>query len=209
MLYTGSVGVTLVFWLLGSIATLAGTFVFIEYGLTIPRWALSSSDTKIFTPRSGGEFNYLNYLIKSPKFLASCIYGVTFVLIGNAAANALSFASHLVSVSGHYDAIDGTPSRKVSNIVRGVAIGTMTAVCLLHGIWRRAGIAVNNVFALFKLLMLLMIIILGFMSIGGKVFHTPSPAADNLSPNNSFKNAQGSAYGYAEAYLAIVFTFGG
>jgi amino acid transporter len=209
MLDTRSVGITLIFWLLGSIATLAGTLVFIEYGLTIPRWSVSASDTKIFTPRSGGEFNYLNYLIKKPKFLASCVYGVTFVLVGNAAANALSFASHLVSTSTHYDAIDGTPSRTTSNMVRGIAIGTMTAVCLLHGIWRRAGIAVNNVFAIFKLLMLLMIIILGFMSIGGKVFHTHPPAAANLSPSHSFKNKQTDPYGYASAYLAVVFSFGG
>ncbi|KAH8593103.1 amino acid/polyamine transporter I [Bisporella sp. PMI_857] len=205
---THSVGFTLIFWLLGSIATLAGTFVFIEYGLTIPRWQLSSSDTKIFTPRSGGEFNYLNYLLKTPKFFASCVYGVTFVLIGNAAANALSFAAHVVTASGD-DVYHGASSEKVSNTVRGIAVATMTAVCLLHGIWRRAGIWVNNMFAIFKLLMLLIIIILGFMSIGGKVFDTPPPVSDNLSPSNSFKNAQTDAYGYAEAYLSIVFTFGG
>ena len=205
---TRSVGVTLIFWLLGSIAAFAGTLVFIEYGLTIPRWSLTLNNEKIFTPRSGGEFNYLNYLIKTPKFFASCVYGVIFVVIGNAAANALSFASHIVTASG-YDAIDGIPSKGVSNTVRGVAVATMTAVCLLHGIWRRAGIAVNNAFAIFKLLMLLMIIILGLVSIGGGVFDAPPPAADNLAPSNSFKNAQTGAYGYAEAYLGVVFAYGG
>jgi amino acid transporter len=205
---TRSVGFALIFWLLGSIATLAGTFVFIEYGLTIPRWSLSSSDTKIFTPRSGGEFYYLNYLLKTPKFFASCVYGITFVLIGNAAANALSFASHVVTASGD-NVYGGTPSKRVSNMVSGIAVATMTGVCLLHGIWRRAGIMVNNMFVFFKLLMLLMIIILGFMSIGGKVFNTPPPVSDNLAPNQSFKNAHTEAYGYAEAYLGIVFAFGG
>jgi amino acid transporter len=205
---THSVGFTVIFWLLGSIATIAGTLVFIEYGLTIPRWQVSSFDRKIFTPRSGGEFNYLNYLLKTPRFFASCVYGITFILIGNAASNALSFASHVVTASGS-DVYRGTPSKKVSNTVRGVAIATITAVCLLHGIWRRAGIVVNNMFALFKLLMLLMIIILGFMSIGGKVFDTPPSISDNLAPSKSFKNTQADAYGYAEAYLSIVFAFGG
>ena len=104
---------------------------------------------------------------------------------------------------------DGTPSKRISNMVSGIAVVTMTGVCLLHGIWRRAGIVVNNTFAFFKLLMLLMIIILGFMSIGGKVFNTSPPVSDNLTPSKSFKNAQTEAYGYAEAYLSVVFAFGG
>jgi hypothetical protein len=129
---TRSVGVTLIFWLLGSIATIAGTLVFIEYGLTIPRWYLTSSDAKVYTPHSGGEFNYLNYVVKKPKFFVTCIYGITFILIGNAAANALSFASHVITASGN-DVYNDTPSRRVSNMVRGIAVGTMTAVYLLHG----------------------------------------------------------------------------
>lgn len=204
---TKSVGFTLIFWLLGSIATMAGTLVFIEYGLTVPRWEFNG--VKIFTPRSGGEFNYVNYLIKKPKFFASCVYGITFILIGNASANALSFASHVLSASGHTEIYAASPPRYLGNLVSGIAVGTMILVCLMHGIWRRLGIAVNNVFALFKLLMLLMIIILGFMSIGGKVFGTPPPVSDNLAPSNSFKNAQKETYGYAEAYLAVIFAFGG
>lgn len=206
---TKSVGFTLIFWLLGSIATLAGTFVFIEYGLSVPRWEFNGQ--KIFTPRSGGEFNYLNYLLKKPNFFASCVYGVTFVLIGNAAANALSFATHVLTAAGYTELSSSTisPSKQVGNWDRGIALGTMTIVCLMHGIWRRLGIAVNNVFAFVKLLLLLLIIILGFLSIGGTVFNTKSPAATNLSPNNSFKGVEKGAYGYANAYLSIVFAFGG
>lgn len=202
-----SVGFVLIFWLLGSISTMAGTLVFIEYGLSIPRWEFNGRE--ISTPRSGGEFNYLNYLLKKPKFFASCVYGITFILIGNASANALSFASHLLSASGHTEVYAASPPRYLGNWVRGIAVGTMTVVCLMHGIWRRLGIAVNNVFALFKLLMLLLIIILGFMSIDGKVFGTPPPVSENLAPSNSFKNPRKEAYGYAEAYLAVIFAFGG
>ncbi|KAH8703794.1 amino acid/polyamine transporter I [Talaromyces proteolyticus] len=204
---TQSVGFTLIFWLLGSIATIAGALVFIEYGLSIPRWEFNGA--KIFTPRSGGEFNYLTYLVKKPKFFASCVYGITFIIIGHASANSLSFASHVLSASGYTEVYDTSPPRYLGNWVRGIAIGTMILVCLMHGIWRRLGIAVNNVFALIKLLMLLLIILLGFMSIGGNVFKTPPPDSENLSPTNSFKNPQKEAYGYAEAYLAVIFAFGG
>jgi hypothetical protein len=57
--------------------------------------------------------------------------------------------------------------------------------------------------------MLLMIIILGFASIGGKTFNTAPPAAHNFATSESFKNAAKEPYGYAEAYLNIVFDFGG
>ncbi|KAH8671838.1 amino acid/polyamine transporter I [Tricladium varicosporioides] len=204
---TRSVGYTLIFWLLGSLATMAGTFVFIEYGLTIPRWEINGR--KVFTPRSGGEFNYLNYLVKKPKFLASCMFGIAFILIGNASANALSFASHVLAAAGKSRIYDDSPPADLANLARVIAIATMTGVCFLHGIWRKLGIAINNLFALFKILILLLVIILGFVSIGGTVFGTQSPAGDNFAPNKSFKNAQDQPYGFAQAYLSVVFAFGG
>jgi amino acid transporter len=204
---TNSVGLTLIFWFFGSIATVAGTLVFIEYGLTIPRWDLNGQ--KIFTPRSGGEFNYINYLMKKPKFFASCVYAIPFILVGNAAANALSFASHVAEASG-YDILTGTPSQKDMNMVRGIALGTMTAVCILHGIWRRLGIVINNVFAGFKILLLLLIIILGFVALGGKkTFHVTPPASENLSPHNSFAGGAVDSYAMGHSYLEIVFAYGG
>lgn len=143
----------------------------------------------------------LNYLLKHPRFLATCVFGVAFILVGNASANALSFAIHVLAAAGHTD-----PS---PNAVRGIAISAATAVCLLHGIWRKLGIAVNNLFALIKILILTMIIIIGFISIGGKVFGVESPAGTNLNPENIFQTARNEPYGYAQAYLGVAFAFGG
>jgi amino acid transporter len=143
----------------------------------------------------------LNYLLQRPRFLATCVFGVAFILVGNASANALSFAGHILAAAGY--------SGSLTNSVRVVAIVTVTAVGLLHGLWRNFGIAVNNVFAFIKILILVMFIIIGFASIGGKVFGVEPPAGANLDPNNSFSGAQTEPYGYASAYLAIVFTFGG
>lgn len=131
----------------------------------------------------------------------ACLFGVAFILVGNASANSLSFASHVLAAAGY--------SGSLQNSVRGIAIGTMTAVCLLHGLWRKLGIAVNNFFAFAKILILIMIIIIGFVSIGGKVFGVEPPAGANLDPYNSFSGAQKEPYGYASAYLAVVFTYGG
>ena len=147
------------------------------------------------------NFYQLNYLLKRPRFLATCVFGVAFILVGNASANALSFARHVLAAAGY--------SGNIQNSVRGIAIGTVTGVCLLHGLWRKMGIAVNNVFAFIKILILVMIIIVDFASIGGKVFGVEPPAGANLDPHNSFSGAQNEPYGYASAYLAVVFAFGG
>ena len=54
---TQSVGVTLLFWLLGAINAVAVTLLYIEFGLTIPRYEIRG--TKVSVPRNGGELNYV------------------------------------------------------------------------------------------------------------------------------------------------------
>lgn len=60
---TRSVGITLLFWLCGVIYTLAGTHLFIEYGLTTPRHKIDGVEQGV--PRSGGTLNYVSR-VKTP-----------------------------------------------------------------------------------------------------------------------------------------------
>lgn len=55
---TQSVGVTLLLWFAGAVTALAGTFVFVEFGLTLPRYVIGNSKEAI--PKNGGEFNYVS-----------------------------------------------------------------------------------------------------------------------------------------------------
>jgi hypothetical protein len=55
---TGSVGVTLLFWFAGAVFTIAGAYMIIEFGLTIPRYFLDGREQGI--PRSGGTLNYVS-----------------------------------------------------------------------------------------------------------------------------------------------------
>ena len=57
MQHTKSIGVAMLFWLAGAIIALAGTIVFVEFGLAIPRLQGQS------IPRNGGEKNYVSYHI--------------------------------------------------------------------------------------------------------------------------------------------------
>jgi len=57
---TQSIGLSLILWMIGSIICLAGLFVFVELGLTIPRWPFGHSGEKISALRSGDGLNYVS-----------------------------------------------------------------------------------------------------------------------------------------------------
>jgi hypothetical protein len=54
---TQSIGVSLLMWLYGVAMALSGLILYIELGLTIPRWRFADG-TKLSTPRSGAELPY-------------------------------------------------------------------------------------------------------------------------------------------------------
>lgn len=55
--YTHSVGITMLLWVCGSIAAIAGTLVYIEFGLTTPRYLFGREKKSV--PRNGGELHYV------------------------------------------------------------------------------------------------------------------------------------------------------
>lgn len=57
---TGSTGVTLIFWFIGVVYCLAGTHVYVEYGMNIPRYFIDGVEQSV--PRSGGDLNYVRSL---------------------------------------------------------------------------------------------------------------------------------------------------
>ena len=60
---TQSVGITLLFWVVGACTTLCGTLMFMEYGLTSPRFHYKDNDNaiKMPLPRSGGDLFYVSH----------------------------------------------------------------------------------------------------------------------------------------------------
>lgn len=167
----------------------------------------------------------MNWIWLHPKFFAACLFGIPFCIIGNSAANAISFAYHLL--------LAVRPSNDASGkAVTGVAISAAIVVCLIHVTNRRYGIILNNMFATIKVLILCMIVVLGCVVWGGNPLHggssDPSDMSCSVSATNtssstwmtnlnrssilanvpSLGNKVGSA-GYAPAYLQVIFAFGG
>ncbi|KAG9705755.1 hypothetical protein KCU86_g3754, partial [Aureobasidium melanogenum] len=228
-----NIGSSLMLWLAGCFATLAGTLIYIEYGTTIPRYNFDHVARPRFVPRNGGELVYMNWIWHHPRFFAACLFGIPFCMIGNSAANAISFAYHLILAIG-------SGSNPSGWVVTGVAISAAVIVCAIHGTNRRYGIILNNVFATIKVLVLCTIFVLGCVVWGGSSLHGDSPDTSSSSnPSNSSNLScsvsstamnhtwmanldHGSVFGkvkslgdkvgsagYAPAYLQVIFAFGG
>ncbi|KAH8585638.1 amino acid permease-domain-containing protein [Bisporella sp. PMI_857] len=201
ILQTENVGWSMILWVVGFIATMAGTLMYIEYGLTIPR----RNDKP--APRSGGELNYLDHLLPRPKYFASCIFGILFILVGNSAANAISCGINFLAAAG-------IAAPHVGH-VQAIAIAVAWLVCVFHASGRMFGIHLNSLFATLKIAILCMMIILGFMILSNRTEHMHRDPASyaNLEAENSFhtfgSGKMNHARGYSLSYLYIIFTYGG
>jgi L-type amino acid transporter 9 len=64
----GSIGASFMIWLLGFFLSMAGLFVWLEFGCMFPR--------------SGGEKVYLEAAYRHPRFLITIVYATYSVLLG-------------------------------------------------------------------------------------------------------------------------------
>jgi len=134
-------------------------------------------------------------MLKTPLFLATCLFGIAFIILENSAHNSLAFAHNVLNAS-HAEV---TPGRIVA-----IAMAVNTFCCLLHAISRRWGIIMNNVFGTVKFLILVFIIIIGLVWINRDV------AKSNFDVSTSFSvtNSPRSPYRYAEAVMFVIFPYG-
>ncbi|KAK0703923.1 amino acid permease-domain-containing protein [Lasiosphaeria miniovina] len=195
---TQSIGISLLFWLYGLTMAISGTIVYIELGLTVPRYRLGDGTSKISVVRSGGELPYLNYFIKRPRFLATCLFGVSFLIFGNTSFNSIASAVAVLQASN---------TEETRGMVAGIAMAVNTFACLLHSMSRKWGIRLNNFFGTAKLAMLFCMIVFGFAQLG----KDGSVAATNFDRTTAFSTANSpeEVYRYAEAIILAIFPFSG
>ena len=63
---TQSITAAMLLWLAGALITIAGTLVFVEFGLAIPQ--ILRGSTTVAVPRNGGEKNYVSLSIDHQSF---------------------------------------------------------------------------------------------------------------------------------------------
>ena len=157
------------------------------------------------------DSNQLEYIYNSPKFRTTCMYGIIFVILGNRAGNAIAFGIYVMQAADR----DASPAE-----IRAVAVAILTAACMVHWLWRRGGIFLNNLLAVLKASILLAIIVIGFAAAAGASFghgkvqgNTIDPdtsrSTSNFNVHSSFTHGSTSTASYANAIIFIIYSYGG
>lgn len=188
--YTNSVGASLLFWVLGGLMTFCGLGVYLEFGTAIPR--------------SGGEKVYLERVYQKPRYLATCIFAVQFVLFAVSTGGSIGFSGYILKAA--------TSDAQVGSwLNRGIAVAAISGACLIHALLPRLGIWLSNGLAALKLVLLLLVVFTGFAALAGRTvkpspgnfssFHGPGAIPDDTSA--------ASAAGYALALLQVLYSYSG
>ncbi|KAK6206619.1 hypothetical protein LQW54_007571 [Pestalotiopsis sp. IQ-011] len=185
---TGSVGVSIILWLVGGILTFCGLSVFLEFGLAIPL--------------SGGEKNYLERVYRHPRYLATCVLASQMILLGFSSGNSLAFGRYILFAAGSTEP-DGWAAR-------GIGIACATFAVGLHAVFPKWGLRLVNVLGVFKVIILLLIVFSGFAALAGRRL-VPDP--HNFDDAFTFYKGDGwgggGAYAYAQALLRIIYSYKG
>ncbi|KAI7876702.1 amino acid transporter [Lichtheimia hyalospora FSU 10163] len=186
LMSVGSVGMSLVMWVIGAIYSIIGVMAFIELGAMLPR--------------SGGEKEYLNYAYRKPKRLAPFMFTMSYMILTNtssSSADAHATASYLLLAAG---------AKNVNPwLERGIGVAINTSICLLHAWSAKWGLRINNTMSCIKIIMLIFVCLTGLIAAAGGI--------SGVTPTNAFSNAfEGtvkSGNEYAAAMLKVIYAYSG
>ncbi|PVH80468.1 amino acid transporter [Cadophora sp. DSE1049] len=179
---TGSVGAAMFMWIIGFAISMAGLFIWLEFGCMIPR--------------SGGEKVYLEASYRRPRHMTSILFAIQSVLLGFSATGCITFASNMIL------AADTKVSEHTS---RGIAGAAMVFVALMHGLTPKLGVKVMNVVGVIKIGIVVFIVVTGWVVLGGGT-RIKDPHA---SFRNAFEGSVKTSNPYATALYKVLSSFAG
>ncbi|KAG1852540.1 amino acid transporter [Suillus subluteus] len=178
----GSVGASLMLWVLGFLLSFCGLFIWLEFGTMFPR--------------SGGEKVYLEAVYRKPKYLATVVFAANAILLGFTASGCIVFASNILV------AAEQTAGRWNE---RGIALGVIFFVTLLHGLTPKTGVLIMNLLSIFKIVILLFVVVTGWVVLSGKTRVTDP----HYNFRNAFAGSSTSSYEYATATFKVLNAYAG
>ncbi|KAF8549793.1 amino acid transporter [Imleria badia] len=178
----GSIGASLMLWVLGFILSFCGLFIWLEFGTMYPR--------------SGGEKVYLEAVYSKPKYLATVVFAANAILLSFSAGGCIVFASNILVAAG---------SVPTNWSERGIALGVVVFATLLHGFTPRTGVYVMNLLSIFKIIILTFVVITGWVVLSGKT-HIANPQANFT---NAFAGSSHSGGDYATATFKVLYAYTG
>ncbi|KAF9734173.1 high affinity methionine permease [Paraphaeosphaeria minitans] len=176
---SGSVGLSLFIWVAGMLIAAAGMAVYLEFGTAIPR--------------NGGEKNYLEYVYRKPRFLATGMYTGYVILLGWAGSNSVVFGEYIL----HAANVEVNRWNQ-----RGIGLACITTAFLIHGLALKWGLRLQNLLGVIKLAIILLIVVSGWAALGGALKIDKPHNFDN-----AFKGTTGSAYGVVTALYNVIWSY--
>ncbi|RAK82528.1 high affinity methionine permease [Aspergillus fijiensis CBS 313.89] len=176
----GSVGLSLIMWVVGTLIAMAGTAVYLEWGTAIPK--------------NGGEKNYLEYVFTKPKFLVTAMYAAYAVLLGWAASNSIVFGEYILNAA---DVEVGRWNQ------RGIGLACITVAFLIHSFAVKWGLMLQNALGVVKLVIIVFVVVTGWVALAGHV------KIDNPPHNftNAFEGTTDTGYGIVMALYNVIWSF--
>ncbi|PBP26362.1 High-affinity methionine permease [Diplocarpon rosae] len=180
----GSVGLSLVYWVLGLIIAMAGLLVYLELASYFPN-------------RSGGEVVYLEQGWPRPKYFLPTAFAAYKVIFSFGSSNAIVLSTYLYRTAG------STPTEWQS---KGVAIAGYTVAIAIVTFSNKWSLRFSNAITVVKLLTLVFITVTGFVVLAGGIDAVPDPG---FNFRNSFDGTTNDAYGITNALVRINFAYSG
>lgn len=181
---SGSVGVAMIMWAVGSLIAFSGLLVYMEFGSAITR--------------NGGEKNYLEYTFKKPRFLITAMYSSYVFFLGWAAGNSVVTGEYLLHAAG----------KEVTQWnSRGIGIGVITFAFLINSISVKTGLYFANFLGLFKIVIIIFIAVTGWVALGNGIKTNGFERTYNLT--NAFEGTSPSGYGVVNALYNVIWSYVG
>ncbi|EPQ55675.1 amino acid transporter [Gloeophyllum trabeum ATCC 11539] len=180
---TGSVGLSLMYWVIGLPIAAAGLAIYMELACMFPN-------------RSGAEVVYLEQAYPRPKYFFPAAFAVQSVILSFSSSSAIVLGQYLWYAGG----VEPTNWQE-----KGLAVAGMTVILLITLISNKFAMRLSNVIAAAKVVILVFIAITGLVVLGG---HTKveEPRANF---HNIWQGTSSNGYNLANALVKINFSFFG
>ncbi|VDN06153.1 unnamed protein product [Thelazia callipaeda] len=181
LMHSGSIGLSLIIWILSGVFATVGSFLYAELGTTIPK--------------SGGDYAYINEAFGSlPAFLY--LWAALIIIIPTSnAIMALTFAKYtLQPFFGTCDAPDSA--------VRLLAACMICLITFINCFSVKLAMKLQNIFSVAKIIALCIII-------GAGIFWMFSGNIEHLEPSQLFEGSEFNPSRIALAFYSGVFSYSG
>lgn len=181
---SGSVGGTLLIFAAGTIIAFAGLLTYMELGSALPR--------------NGGEKNYLEYIYRKPKFFVTCMYASYVFFLGWAAGNSIVVGEYLLNAAN----VEVTQWNS-----RAIGVGVITFSFLINGVNVKAGLFLANALGAFKIAIVMVITVTGWVALGGGIKTNDFKPTGNFT--DAFAGTTPTAFGIVNALYNIIWSYVG